>query len=64
MLFYRKVLMQVAIYKIRQQKGNLAACNNKPFDVEGTLSVIFKAAQNSLAFALEATHRHRNVISA
>jgi hypothetical protein len=56
--------MKVAIYKIRQQKSNFAACNNKPFDVEGTLSVIFKAAQNSLALALEATHRHRSVISA
>jgi hypothetical protein len=52
MCFLPKVLMKAAIYKIRQQKGNFAACNNQQFDVEGTLSVIFKAAQNSFAFCV------------
>jgi hypothetical protein len=63
-LFTERLLMKASIYKIRQQKANFAACNNDLFDVKGTVSVIFKAAQNSLAFTLEATHKHRSVISA
>ena len=55
---------EVAIYKIRQQKGNFAARENKQFDVEGTLSVIFKAAQNPSEFGVEATSGHRTFISA